>query len=173
MSKSLGIGIIGCDSKNIVKDIVGSYNTELCIYPNDSNVELCIYTNDSKPKMNFIKETIRKCNEEYLVFLDNSFKIIPNYIQIIKDAIRLKPDCLSCGFKDSFGTTMYSINKWNKGIDTEYPSYFNVIKTKHWKSLDIPDIDGLIERCISDLFMESGILREECYIFDILISKEE
>lgn len=127
------------------------------------------FNNDDKPKIQVIKEAALNSNADYIVFIDEYFTISPFYFQYVLDGIHKRPDSLSCSIKYSEEDIMYSLNHSRQGYNLSYPSYFNVIKRELYSKIEIPDIKELTQQCISDLFKESNVLKEEYFIFDTLI----
>jgi glycosyltransferase involved in cell wall biosynthesis len=122
---------------------------------------------------------LKIANGEYVCFFDDDDEPSPNYIQTLLDAIETKPDCASLrGIMTTNGTNpeifehSLKYKAWrttnNKIKYERYPNHLNCIKSQIAKQFKFPEINHGEDFQWSKAIHESGILKTEYYIDDIL-----
>lgn len=127
-------------------------------------------------KRNDLKQ---KAQGKNLVYIDDDDLIAHNYIIEIMKALRSEPDCLSLRgiiTTDNSNPEIFEHSiKYNNWETTEgsikylrMPNHLNVIRTCIAKQIDFPEINFGEDHAYSIALRDSGLLKNEFYIDQIL-----
>lgn len=126
---------------------------------------------------------LERATGEYVAFFDSDDDCCNNYIDLLLKAIESKPDCVSLkgiitidgGKPEIFEHTLkYKAWKTNEGAKEgevkyeRYPNHLNLIKSSIAKQFKFPEKNFGEDKSWSDLVYQSGLLKTEAYVDDIL-----
>lgn len=123
---------------------------------------------------------LARATGDYVAFFDDDDWPAPNYIDLILDAIKTKPDCCSLlgemttnGMNPEIFEHSIKYNAWktNTSGKIKYernPNHLNTIKSSIAKTIRFPEIDYGEDHAWSTLLKNSGLLKTESTIDDVI-----
>lgn len=124
-------------------------------------------------------DLLQSAQGEYVCFIDDDDKISNDYIRLILKALKQKPDCVSLKGVITFDgqspkvfehSIKYAEYRTTANVITyeRYPNHLNVIKSSIAKQFKFPEINFGEDTDWATQIKESGLLKKEYYIDEIL-----
>ena len=174
----------------LIPTIVERLNRYNSLYANlnkqigDSDVEICAYSDNKEmsigEKRNLLMEFAKG---EYIAFIDDDDEVSDDYIKLLLEAAESGCDCASLkgvittdGANPQIFEHSLKYSEWKTNTNTgfgdvvyeRYNNHLNMIKTSIAKQFKFPDKNFSEDYDWSKLLHESGLLKTEYYIEDIL-----
>jgi len=143
------------------------------------DVEIIIDSDDNNSIGTKRNHLLELAEGEYVCFIDDDDDVSENYIDLILQAIKNKPDCVSLkGIMTTDGHTpeifehsiKYSEFKTttNEVIYERYPNHLNTIKSEIAKQFKFLEINHGEDYDWATQINRSGLLKNESYISDVI-----
>jgi len=172
------------DRKDMLDDLVVSLWLS-CSPENVDDVEILTDSREQPVSVGTKRNSLlERATGEYVAFFDSDDKPCNDYIDLLLKAIEYKkPDCCSLTgiitidggkpeiFEHSIKYKAWKTNEQAKEDEVKYeryPNHLSCIKSSIAKQFKFPDKNFAEDKAWSDLVYQSGLLKTEAYISDIL-----